>query len=94
MLGIVPTHVQDLALGLAELHEVRMGPPLKSVKVPLNSILSLQGVDRISQLGVIGNLAEGALNPTVRVANKDVKQHRSQYRPSLHLDMKPLTTTL
>ncbi|KAK4819146.1 hypothetical protein QYF61_025826 [Mycteria americana] len=65
VLGIAPTHVQDLALGLVELHEVRTGPPLKPVKVPLDGIPSLQHVNCTTQLGVIGKLAEGALNPTV-----------------------------
>ena len=37
-LGIALTHVQDLALGIVELHEVCAGPPLKPVKVPLKSI--------------------------------------------------------
>ncbi|KAK4826701.1 hypothetical protein QYF61_010916 [Mycteria americana] len=81
VLGIAPTQVQYLALDLVELHEVRMGPPLKPVKVLLDCIPSLQQVDRTTQLGVVGKLAEGALNPTVHVADKDVKQHWSQYRP-------------
>jgi len=33
--------VQDPALGLAELHEFDMGPPLKCVQVPLDGIPSL-----------------------------------------------------
>ncbi|KAK4810558.1 hypothetical protein QYF61_004521 [Mycteria americana] len=81
VLGIAPTHVQALALGLVELHEVCTGPLLKPVEVPLDGIPSLQCVDHTTRLGVICKLAEGALNPTVHVANKDVKQHRSQYRP-------------
>jgi len=51
MARIAPTQVQDLALGLVELHEVHMGPPLK---VPLDGIPSLQRVDHITQLGVSG----------------------------------------
>jgi len=39
---IAPTHVQDLALGLVNLHEVHMVPPLKPVQVPLDGIPSLQ----------------------------------------------------
>ena len=39
---IVPTQVQDFALGFIELHEVLTGPPLKPVKVPLDGIPSLQ----------------------------------------------------
>jgi len=41
VLGIALTHLQDLALGLVELHEVRTGPPFKSVEVPLDGIPSL-----------------------------------------------------
>jgi len=40
VLGIALTQVQDLALGLVELHEVGMDPHLKPVQVPLDSILS------------------------------------------------------
>ena len=40
-LGIALTQVQDHALGLVELHEVHMGPPVKPVKVPLDGIPSL-----------------------------------------------------
>ncbi|KAK4824261.1 hypothetical protein QYF61_012527 [Mycteria americana] len=71
VLEIAPTRVQDLALGLVELHEVCMGPLLKPVKVPLDGTPSLQHVDCTTQLGVISKLAEGALNPTVPVADKD-----------------------
>ncbi|KAK4831140.1 hypothetical protein QYF61_015443 [Mycteria americana] len=81
VLGIAPTHVQDFAFGLVELHEVRTGPALKPVKVPLDGIPSLQHVDCTTQIGVISRLTEGALNPTVHVADKDVKHCRSQYRP-------------
>ncbi|KAK4831337.1 hypothetical protein QYF61_017468 [Mycteria americana] len=81
VLGIAPTHVQDLALGPVELHEVRTGPPLKPVRVPLEGIPSLWHVNSTTQLGDIGKLAEGALNPTVHVADKDVKQRWFQYRP-------------
>ncbi|KAK4813670.1 hypothetical protein QYF61_017637, partial [Mycteria americana] len=81
VLGIALTHVQDLALDLVELHEIRTDPPLKPVKVPLDGIPSLQRVDCTIQLGVVGKLAEGALNPAVHVANKDIKQRQSQYRP-------------
>ena len=38
VLVIALTHVQDLALGLVDLHEVRMGPLLKPVKVSLDGI--------------------------------------------------------
>ena len=41
VLGIVLTQVQDLALGIAELHEVGMDPPPKPVQVPLDGLPSL-----------------------------------------------------
>ena len=56
VLGIALIHVQDLALGLVELHEVRMGPPLKPVKVPLDGIPSLQRVDCTTQPAVIDTI--------------------------------------
>ena len=62
-LGVAPTH----ALGLVEPHEVHMGPLLELVQVPLDGVPSLRHVNRITQLGVICKLAEGALNPTVYV---------------------------
>ena len=41
VLEIALTQVQDLMLGLVELHEVGMGSPLKSVQAPLDGIPSL-----------------------------------------------------
>jgi len=64
-LGIVPIYVQDLAGGLDELHEICTGP-------------LFQPVDCATQLGIVCKLVEGALNPTIQVANKDVKQCQSQ----------------
>lgn len=40
--------------------------------MPTEGFLAI--LSRTTQLGVIGNLSEGALNPTVHVANKDTKQ--------------------
>ncbi|KAK4821329.1 hypothetical protein QYF61_018234 [Mycteria americana] len=71
VLGVAPTQVQDLALGLVKLHEVDMGPLLKPV----------QHVNCTTQLGVICKLAEHALNPTVYVIDEDIKQYWPQYRP-------------
>ncbi|KAK4816309.1 hypothetical protein QYF61_014607 [Mycteria americana] len=70
LLGVAPTQVQDLALGLVEPHEVHMGPVLKLVQISLEGILSLRRVNCTIQLGVICKLAEGALDPTVSVKMK------------------------
>ena len=79
VLGVASTHAHHLALGLVELHAVRTGPPLQPVQVPPDGIPSLQLVDRTTLFDIIGKFAECVLNPTVYVANKDVKQHKSQY---------------
>ncbi|KAK4822416.1 hypothetical protein QYF61_015163 [Mycteria americana] len=79
--GLAPTPVQDLALGLVEPHEVRMGPLLELVQVPVNGIPSLRRVSRTTQVGVICKLAEGALDPSVYVVDEDIKQCCSQYGP-------------
>ena len=77
--GIAPTHVQDLALDLVGLHVAHAGPPLQPVKVLLNGIPSLLHVNHTTKLGVVSKLAEGALGPTVHIADKDIKLHRPQY---------------
>ncbi|KAJ7415259.1 hypothetical protein WISP_78996 [Willisornis vidua] len=65
--GVALTQVQDLAFGLAELHEVWTGPAFQPVQMPLDGIPSLQCVNCTTQFGVISELAEGTLDPTVHV---------------------------
>jgi len=48
-----------------------MGPLLQSVQVPLDGFPSFQCIDCTNQLGVICKLAEGALNATVYVIDKE-----------------------
>lgn len=50
--------MEELAFGLAELHDVCMGPLLKPVRVPLDGIPSLKLINCITPLGVICNLAD------------------------------------
>lgn len=51
---LVPTQVLDLVPDLVELNEVCLGPPLKPVKVPLDSIPSLQWKELCTtELGVL-----------------------------------------
>jgi len=73
IVGLALTHVQHLALGLVELHEVHTGPLLKLIQFLLDGIPALQNVDHTTQLGVIYKLAEGALDPTVYVIEEDIK---------------------
>ena len=65
-MGVASTQVQDLAFGFVEPHEVHLGSLAKPVLVSLDDILSLWCVD-CTHLGVNGNLAEGAVDPTVNV---------------------------
>ena len=53
---------QGLALGLVEPPEVRTGPPLQLVQVPLDGILSFWCGTCITQRGVVCRLGEGALD--------------------------------
>lgn len=70
---------KDLALGLIELHVVRMGPTLKPVRFPQDGMSSLQLVHCSTQLDVTRKPAESVLNSTVHVPSKDVKQQQSKY---------------
>ena len=58
-----------------------MGSVVKPVQVPLDGILSFCCINCTTQLGVVCKLAEGELNPTVYVTDKDVEEHWSQNRP-------------
>jgi len=50
---VAPTHEQGLALGLVDPHEVRTGPLLQLVQVPLDGILSFWCASCTAQLRVI-----------------------------------------
>lgn len=72
MFGIGLSQVQHLVLVLVELHEVHVGPLLKSVKAPLDGITSFYCVSCITQLAIIHTLA--VVVPVLSVINKDIKQ--------------------
>ena len=61
---------------------------------------SFCNVNCTTQVGIINKLAEGALDPTVYVIDKDVEVYPIQTPwgiplvTGLHLDIEPLTTTL
>ncbi|KAK4816062.1 hypothetical protein QYF61_011070 [Mycteria americana] len=89
VLGIAPIHVQGLELGFVE--------PREPVKVPVDVIPALQCVSHTTQLGVVSKLAEGALSPTVHVADR-VKQHQSRHLSLLNghqaIDCNSLSATI
>ncbi|PKU45126.1 hypothetical protein llap_4577 [Limosa lapponica baueri] len=78
--GVVVTQVQDSALGLVEPHPIGLSPLIQPVQIPLQSLSTLQQVDTPTQLGVICELPEGALERLIQVIDKDVKENWPQYR--------------
>ena len=50
-----------------------MGPLFKFVQIPLNGITSFCYINCITQLGVVCKLAEGALDPTISISDKDIE---------------------
>ena len=61
--GLALTQVQNLSLGLVELHEVLASAPLQLMQVPLDGLSSCWYVNCTTQLGVISKLAGSALHP-------------------------------
>ncbi|KAK4830691.1 hypothetical protein QYF61_012860 [Mycteria americana] len=78
--GVAVAQVQDLALGLVKPHTIDLGPSIQPVQVPLQSLPTLKQINTPTQLGVICNLTEGALDPLVQIIDKDVKQNWPQHR--------------
>lgn len=78
VLGFAPTQVQHFVLGFVELHVVCTGPLLKPVKTLLDGSHFLLCVPCTTLFGVVDKLAEGRLNPTIRVANEDFQPSWSQ----------------
>jgi len=100
IVGVAPTQVQDPALGLVEPHEVHTAPLLDLVQVPLDGMLSFWLVNCTAQLGVICKLAEGTLSLTMSLmkilnnSGPSMDPWGTALVTSIHLDIKPLTTTL
>ena len=57
--------MQDLALGLAELHSISLSSAIKPAQIPLKDLPTTRQIDISTLLGVICKLIEGALNPLV-----------------------------
>ena len=55
-----------------------MGPILKLVQLPLSGIPSLYHINCTIHLDVVSKHAESALDPTVLVIEKDIKEQQSQ----------------
>lgn len=63
--------MQHLVLGFVELHVVCTGPFLEPVKTLLEGVPSVLCVTFTTLFGAVDKLAEGTLDPTIHVANKD-----------------------
>ncbi|KAK4810700.1 hypothetical protein QYF61_007674 [Mycteria americana] len=77
--GVVVTQVQDLALSLVEPHTIDLGPLIQPVQVPLQSLPTLKQINTPTQLGVVCNLTEGALDPLIQIIDKDIKHILIKY---------------
>lgn len=75
--GVARTQVQHLARGLVVSLQVPTGSLFKPIQVSLDGISSFCCISRTTQLDVT-KLAEGTLNPTVSVIDKDVEEHLTQ----------------
>jgi len=85
---------------------VHLGSFFKLLQIPLGDIPSIYCICCTTLLSVISKLAEGALNPTISVIDKDVEEHQSQEGPledtASHwpppgceaIDHKPLSMTI
>jgi len=71
---IVLTRV--FVLGFVKLHYVHVGPLLKPVQVPLDSIPFSCHISCATHLDVICKFAECTINLSICVIGKDVKKHR------------------
>lgn len=69
-----------VSCGLVEPHEVCTGPPLRPVKVFLDGVPSLQGIN-CTTAWYHQQVVEGLLDPTVCVIDKDITQYWSHYGP-------------
>lgn len=67
------TQVQDLAIGLAELHGIHTNPSLTSISLLLDAIPFLQSVTCTVVIGIIHEIGESEFCPIVSISNKDVK---------------------
>jgi len=65
--------VQHLALGLVEPHYVFMGSLFKFSR--RDGTPSFYRINCILQLGVTSRLAESALDPIIKIVDKDVEEH-------------------
>lgn len=59
--------LQDLALLLAELHELPISPFLQPAKVPLDSSITLCSIYHSWESGAVCRLAEGKLQPIIQI---------------------------
>ena len=76
--GTAPTQGQHLAPDLVEPHLVHMGLPFKLAEVSVDGTPSQCITNCTTQISVACKCAEGVLDPTVYVIDKDVEEHQFQ----------------
>jgi len=72
---LIPAHAEsDPALSHLEPHTTGLGPSIQPAQIPLQSLPTLRQINTPTQLGVICNLTERALDPFLQITDKDTKQ--------------------
>lgn len=77
------TQVKVLLLGLFEPHTTGLGSSIQPVQIPLQTLPTFQQMNIPTQLGVICELTESALNPLIQIIDKHIKQ-ASELNPGEH----------
>lgn len=76
--------VQDLVLGIVELHPLGLSPLIQLFQIALKGLPTPRLINTFSQHDVICKLTEGVINPLVQVnkhINKHIRQDGPQYQP-------------
>ncbi|KAJ7419506.1 integral membrane protein dgcr2 idd [Pitangus sulphuratus] len=68
---VIVTELQDPALGLLEPHNIGLSPLIQPVQIPLQNLPTFQQINTVTQLSIICEPTEGALDPLVQIINKD-----------------------
>lgn len=70
---VVVTELQEAALCLVEPHIIDLSSSIQPVQILMQSISTLQHVNTPTQLSVIPELTESALDFLVQIINNDIK---------------------
>ncbi|RMC16011.1 hypothetical protein DUI87_08218 [Hirundo rustica rustica] len=79
--GVIVAKVQDSALGLIELHLVRLCPSIQLFQVSLQSPPAFQQINTCCHLSVICKFTNERFDDHSHVISKNIEQNGPQHRP-------------